>query len=399
MDGVKMDENIVKDRSEIVFVYDVTNANPNGDPDENRPRMDEEVEINLVSDTRLKRTVRDYLDARLGGNHIFTKIMEKDDGTRETKTERIVDLLSEDKKKDKDSKFWKTVETKGKNKKTIDKQKLEEYLKETYIDLRLFGATLALQASEQVNESEENSSRSTENNPQSQGTSAKNKKSEIPSMKWTGPTQFKFGHSLHKVEPALLKGTTVESSGEGHKAGTFTEFWYVPYSLIAFSGIVNEIASKDTELKEEDVEHLLDALWNGTKGLITRSKYGQMPRFLMQVVYNGHFHIGDLDNRLSLQDSRGNGIALSDSRGKTLRRPADLCLDITKIIASIKSVSAKVREVRVRSERDFSFVIENETITGEAVIKKIEDKLSPEIKVSEIGDWEFVDQNGQGAGN
>ena len=394
---LKMDENIVKDRSEIVFVYDVTNANPNGDPDENKPRMDEEVEINLVSDTRLKRTVRDYLDARLGGNHIFVKIMEKDDGTRETKTERIADILS----KDKTSKFWKTIEIKGKNKnkKVVDKQKLEEYLKETYIDLRLFGATLALQGSEQVDEPEENSSLPVENNPQSQGIPAKNEKSKIPPMKWTGPTQFKFGHSLHKVEPALLKGTTVESSGVGHEAGTFTEFWYVPYSLIAFSGIVNEIASKDTELKEEDVEHLLDALWNGTKGLITRSKYGQMPRFLMHVVYNGHFHIGDLDNGLSLQDSRGNEITLSDSRGKTLRRSADLRLDITKIIASIKSVSAKVREVRVRYERDFSFVIENETITGDMVIQRIKDKLSPEIKVSEIGDWEFVDQNGQGAGN
>ncbi len=390
-----MDENIVKDRSEIVFVYDVTNANPNGDPDENRPRMDEEVEINLVSDTRLKRTVRDYLDARLGGDSIFVKIIEKDDGKRATKTERIADLLN----KGKHPEFWKTDETKGKSKKIFDKQKLEEYLKETYIDLRLFGATLALQGSEQVGESEKNDSLPAENNLQSQGTPAGNEKSKIPPMKWTGPTQFKFGHSLHKVEPALLKGTTIESSGVGHEAGTFTEFWYVPYSLIAFSGIVNEVASKDTGLKEGDVECLLDALWNGTKGLITRSKYGQMPRLLVQVVYNGHFHIGDMDNRFSLQDSKGNGISLSDSRGKTLRRPADLRLDITKILDSVKSVSERVREVRVRYEKDFPFVIENEIIMGDAVIQKIMEKLSPEIKVSEIGDREWMNQDGQGAGN
>ena len=390
-----MDENIVKDRSEIVFVYDVTNANPNGDPDENRPRMDEEVEINLVSDTRLKRTVRDYLDARLGGDSIFVKIIEKDDGKRATKTERITDLLN----KGKHPEFWKTDETKGKSKKIFDKQKLEEYLKETYIDLRLFGATLALQGSEQVGESEKNDSLPAENNLQSQGTPAGNEKSKIPPMKWTGPTQFKFGHSLHKVEPALLKGTTIESSGVGHEAGTFTEFWYVPYSLIAFSGIVNEVASKDTGLKERDVECLLDALWNGTKGLITRSKYGQMPRLLVQVVYNGHFHIGDMDNRFSLQDSKGNGISLSDSRGKTLRRPADLRLDITKILDSVKSVSERVREVRVRYEKDFPFVIENEIIMGDAVIQKIMEKLSPEIKVSEIGDREWMNQDGQGAGN
>ncbi|WP_207652191.1 type I-B CRISPR-associated protein Cas7/Csh2 [Clostridium oryzae] len=48
--------------SEILYIYDAKLSNPNGDPDEeNRPRMDYEREINLVSDLRLKRYVRDYL--------------------------------------------------------------------------------------------------------------------------------------------------------------------------------------------------------------------------------------------------------------------------------------------------------------------------------------------------
>ena len=42
--------------SEILYLYDAKFTNPNGDPDEeNRPRMDYEREINLVSDLRLKR--------------------------------------------------------------------------------------------------------------------------------------------------------------------------------------------------------------------------------------------------------------------------------------------------------------------------------------------------------
>ena len=53
---------IVKNRSEILFLYDITDANPNGDPvDENKPRVDEETGVNIVTDVRLKRTIRDYL--------------------------------------------------------------------------------------------------------------------------------------------------------------------------------------------------------------------------------------------------------------------------------------------------------------------------------------------------
>jgi len=41
--------NIISNRSEILFLYDVTNANPNGDPvDENKPRIDEETGRNSV---------------------------------------------------------------------------------------------------------------------------------------------------------------------------------------------------------------------------------------------------------------------------------------------------------------------------------------------------------------
>jgi len=50
----------MNNRSEILFLYDVKWANPNGDPlDENKPRIDEETERCIVTDVRLKRTIRD----------------------------------------------------------------------------------------------------------------------------------------------------------------------------------------------------------------------------------------------------------------------------------------------------------------------------------------------------
>lgn len=49
--------------SEILFLYDAKKANPNGDMDnENKPRMDWDTGTNLVSDVRLKRYIRDYLE-------------------------------------------------------------------------------------------------------------------------------------------------------------------------------------------------------------------------------------------------------------------------------------------------------------------------------------------------
>ena len=47
-------------RREMLFLYTVKDANPNGDPlNENHPRYDEDTEQALVSDVRIKRTVRD----------------------------------------------------------------------------------------------------------------------------------------------------------------------------------------------------------------------------------------------------------------------------------------------------------------------------------------------------
>jgi len=75
---MKMSEE-VKNRSEILFIYDIRDGNPNGDPmDENKPRIDEETGVNLVTDVRLKRTIRDYL-YNFKGQEIFVREVAYDD--------------------------------------------------------------------------------------------------------------------------------------------------------------------------------------------------------------------------------------------------------------------------------------------------------------------------------
>ena len=69
---------MIKNNSEILFLYDAQMCNPNGDMDnENKPRMDDITNTNLVSDVRLKRYIRDYLE-EIKGKDIFITSKEKD---------------------------------------------------------------------------------------------------------------------------------------------------------------------------------------------------------------------------------------------------------------------------------------------------------------------------------
>jgi CRISPR-associated protein Csd2 len=54
---------ILGNRIELVLLFDVTNGNPNGDPDMgNMPRVDPETRLGLVTDVCLKRKLRNYVE-------------------------------------------------------------------------------------------------------------------------------------------------------------------------------------------------------------------------------------------------------------------------------------------------------------------------------------------------
>jgi len=232
---------IIKNRSEIIFIYDIRDGNPNGDPmDENKPRIDEETGVNLVTDVRLKRTIRDYLH-NFKSQEIFVReiIYDKQNGY---------------------------IQDGKKRAKNFD-DKAETILNEC-IDVRLFGGVIPLKED---------------------------------SITYTGPVQFKMGRSLHRVTMMHIKGTGAFASKEGSKQATFREEDFLPYSLISFYGIINENAAKHTHLTEDDLKLLLEGTWNGTKSLISRSKAGQVPRLLLKINYSKeNYHIGDLDKMLKL---------------------------------------------------------------------------------------------------
>ena len=54
-------------RHDFVLLFDVTDGNPNGDPDAgNLPRVDPETMQGLVTDVAIKRKVRDFVDVAAG---------------------------------------------------------------------------------------------------------------------------------------------------------------------------------------------------------------------------------------------------------------------------------------------------------------------------------------------
>ena len=53
----------INNRYDFVFLFDVENGNPNGDPDAgNNPRVDAETGYGFITDVCLKRKIRNYVE-------------------------------------------------------------------------------------------------------------------------------------------------------------------------------------------------------------------------------------------------------------------------------------------------------------------------------------------------
>jgi len=305
---------IMNKRSEILFIYDCTFANPNGDPlDANKPRIDEETGCNFVTDVRLKRTVRDFLhDFR--NEEIFVREIADDQGKIQDAKMRAEDFLYKDGKKLKVSEV------------TLPEMKsiIEGNILEQCIDVRMFGATIPIEKSAK----------------------------EKSSVTLTGPVQFKIGKSLHRVKLQYIKGTGAFASGKDSTQKTFREEYVLPYSLISFYGIINENAAKYSKMTDEDTTKLMDALWNGTKNLISRSKVGQQPRLLLRVVYKEPaFFLGELDKLIHFK---------YDKNDEEIRDVQDGMLVMQELLAALVKNKDKVDYVemivdeRVNTDIDLS---------------------------------------------
>ena len=301
----------VTHRSEIVFLYDAVDANPNGNPlsGSNRPRIDPQTQQAIVTDVRLKRYLRDQLDD--DGHGVYIRNVHSDDGYQATREDlleaRLKDVDPDDydlDDEDEAAQFRKDI--------------FGEFL-DNSADVRYFGATMSLDTDKSYEDA-------------------------LPDH-FTGPVQFSPGKSMHSVtenEEYDSLTSVIATQGEKEQGGFDLDDHRIQYGLIRFHGLVDEHGAADTTLTRDDVARLDTLCWRAIKNqTISRSKVGQEPRLYCRVEYaEESFHLGGLDKDLHLDEDES-------KPDEELRNVRDLTLALDDFVGRLSNASKQIKCVRV----------------------------------------------------
>lgn len=250
-------------KREFLFLYDAKDCIPNGDPYTGEQRYDEDTQQALVSDVRLKRYIRDFIDDSYSDEEVFYS----DKKGKTTTGSRAMALSSE------------TMKVKGtksdKEKEVFDISKNLEQLKNKCIDIRLFGTVVA--------------GKEGQYNTQA-----------------TGAVQFKlFNRTLNKVFLPTTQNTSIMVSDEKNAQGSIATFSFLPYGLFSCIGYFNPTTAKENLVKDTDLNKMKIALWNEINLKNTRSKTGQQSRLLIEIEYNDDYYkIPDIEYAITLKDEK-----------------------------------------------------------------------------------------------
>lgn len=346
----------IKNSSDFLFIYEAIQCNPNGDPDqENKPRMDYDTKTNLVTDTRVKRFIRDYLTAKNDEEVVFVNMENNNKVSVDSKLKAVVKRTIENEgelenafaenpgalaiynkiiEKEKDpEKVWKAItndkykleekDEEGKKKKeikyseirAINYELLAYLVKQKFIDIRMFGSAFAVGGFTKA---------------------------------YTGPIQLNWGYSFNKVE--LMDSSSIVTI-MNDDSSTFGKDYRVHYSLLGFNGTINAPTAKSTGLTESDVEVFRNAIWESIPDNPTRSKLNQYPKLYVEIIYNegvSNGQFGDLRNYVEIKPV--NGIT-----EKQIRKFKDLNLDLINLKNLLNSNKDKIKDVFIHTSTDFEF--------------------------------------------
>ncbi len=342
--------NTVTNRSEIVFLYDAVDANPNGNPlsGSNRPRIDPQTQQAIVTDVRLKRYLRDQLDD--DGHGVYIRNVQEE-GNQYTRGDLLEDRL---KAVDPDEYDLEDDEEAAQFRADV----FGEFL-ENSVDVRYFGATMAVDAKEAY---------------------AKH----LPDH-FTGPVQFSPGKSIHAVNEneEYDSLTSVIATQENKQQGGFDlDDNRIQYGLIRFHGLVDEHGAEDTMLTTGDVERLDTLCWRAIKNqTISRSKIGQEPRLYCRIEYEEEsFHLGGLDKDIELDDERSK----DDEELRTVR---DLILDITSLVDRLDNASTQIERVRVAVSDVLELSYDEKTGGPELLYEELRDAVGADaVEIVDVYD-------------
>ena len=206
----------LKNRIDFVYIFDVQDGNPNGDPDAgNLPRVDAETGMGLVTDVCLKRKVRNYVQVAkqlADGYDIFIK--------EKAVLNNLIDNAHEDES------------VKAAKDKTMAAR---DVMCSKYYDIRTFGAVMS---------------------------TGKN------AGQVRGPIQMTFARSVDPItalEHSITRmavATEKEAEKQGGDNRTMGRKATIPYGLYVCHGFISANLAKQTGFSEEDLDLFFDALKN-----------------------------------------------------------------------------------------------------------------------------------------
>lgn len=204
----------IKSRIDFVYIFDVQDGNPNGDPDAgNLPRVDAETGMGLVTDVCLKRKVRNYVDVSCQGDAGYGIFIQE----AAVLDERVNEV-------------WNSQQVK--NDKKNQKQTAKNMLCEKYYDIRTFGAVIAAE---------------------------KEKQGQV-----RGPVQLTFARSVDPVfsHSHSITRMAVTKEADKNKEKTMGRKSTIPYGLYVCHGFISANLAKQTGFSEEDLSLFWKALKN-----------------------------------------------------------------------------------------------------------------------------------------
>jgi CRISPR-associated protein Csd2 len=218
--------NEIENRYEFVYLFDVENGNPNGDPDAgNMPRIDPETNHGIVTDVSLKRKVRNYVDMKYENTAPYRiYIREKailNDLHREAYKNIGVELSENDGKKRKGS--------------GDEVERARDWMCKNFYDVRAFGAVMS---------------------------------TGINCGQVRGPVQINFARSVEPILPLEISitrmavATRKEAEKQQGDNRTMGRKHVVPYGLYRTEGYVSAFLAEQTGFNEEDLNILWEALIN-----------------------------------------------------------------------------------------------------------------------------------------
>ncbi|MFG6178673.1 type I-C CRISPR-associated protein Cas7/Csd2 [Halomonas sp. THAF12] len=209
----------IANRYEFVLLFDVTNGNPNGDPDAgNLPRLDPETNQGLVTDVCLKRKIRNYVALEKEDDAGYAIYMQEKSvlNNQHKKAYDALDIKPEAKKLPKDQ---------------AKARELTAWMCQNFFDVRTFGAVMT---------------------------------TEVNSGQVRGPVQMAFSSSIDPVVPMEVSITRMAVTNEKdlEKERTMGRKHIIPYGLYRAHGYISAKLAERTGFSEDDLELLWRALIN-----------------------------------------------------------------------------------------------------------------------------------------